>query len=76
MIIMSDINKVSYSLLISQWFSLLAPVVFTEPVIHLCKNTTKRYGSLDSGYHSHFRHIYRASLPPQLGGKQDDDDVD
>lgn len=51
-------------------------VVCHEPVLRLCKNTMKRYGSIDSGYHSNFSHIYRTSLTPQPGAEQDDDEVD
>nr|XP_034305356.1 uncharacterized protein LOC117682258 [Crassostrea gigas] len=47
-----------------------------EPVLRLCKNTTKRYDSIDSGYHSHFSHIYHTSLTPRPGTEQDDDEVD
>lgn len=69
---MFDINKVFYSLLISQWFFFLVFVVFIELVIYLCKNIMKRYGFFDSGYYSYFRYIYWVSLFLQL----DDDDVD
>lgn len=47
-----------------------------EPIVRLCKNTMKRYGSIDSGYHSHFSHIYQTSLTPRPGTEQDDDEVD
>lgn len=47
-----------------------------DPVVRLCKNTMKRYGSVDSGYHSHFSHIYQTSLTRRPGTEQDDDEVD
>lgn len=51
-------------------------VVCHEPILRLCKNTMKRYGSKDSGYHSNFSHIYKTSLTPRPEAVQVDDEVD
>ncbi|XP_052676360.1 uncharacterized protein LOC128157778 [Crassostrea angulata] len=47
-----------------------------EPVLRLCKNTTKIFGSLNNGYHTNFSHIYKTSLTRRPGTEQDDDEVD
>ncbi|XP_061175857.1 uncharacterized protein LOC133184798 [Saccostrea echinata] len=47
-----------------------------EPVFRLCKNTLKRYNSCDSGYHSHFSHVYKSSTSAIGDGEKYEDDVD
>ncbi|XP_062610475.1 uncharacterized protein LOC134272238 [Saccostrea cucullata] len=47
-----------------------------EPVFKLCKNTLKRYNSCDSGYHSHFSHVYKSSASAIGGREKFTDDVD
>uniref|UniRef100_K1PMZ8 Uncharacterized protein n=1 Tax=Magallana gigas TaxID=29159 RepID=K1PMZ8_MAGGI len=47
-----------------------------ESVLGLCMNSTKRFGSLDNGYHINFSHIYKTSQTRRPGTEQDDDEVD
>lgn len=76
----SDLGNVFSNMLTILWFSVPGPlgctIAFHEPVLRLCKNTIKRFGSLDIGYHTNFSYIYKTSLTPQLGAEQDDDEVD
>lgn len=76
----SDLYNVFSTMLTILWFPVSGPlectVVCHEPLLRLCKNTMKIYGSIDSGYHSNFSHIYKTCSTPQLGAEQDDDEVD
>lgn len=76
----SDLYNGFSTMLTIPWFPVSDPLECTrvchDPVVRLCKNTMKRYGSVDSGYHSHFSHIFQTSLTPRPGAEQDDDEVD
>lgn len=50
--------------------------IWHGPIIRLCKNTMKRYGLLDSGYHTHFSHIYKTSPTPRPLVDQYGEEVD